>query len=182
MGTISNSISINLCKVGIPRVRSFSIKSMPSDTILPVVESRSIQPSNRYIPAVLETSGVTACFSPFFNDKESSITGQGRGGGCNFNNTKLASTTLVQSGSGNICNRISASTSIKQDPSESSGSSIPSDLEPNPKTSDLESFRQSLASEGISAKAVELIASARRPGTSFKHGVVNGKLILIHAI
>ena len=67
MGTISNSISINLCKVGIPRVRSFSIKSMPSDTILPVVESRSIQPSNRYIPTVLETSGVTVlhAFPPF---------------------------------------------------------------------------------------------------------------------
>ena len=34
--------------------------------------------------------------------------------GCNSNNTKLASTTSVQSGSGIICNQTSASTSFKQ--------------------------------------------------------------------
>ena len=66
MATISKSIPKNLCKVGIPRVGSFCIKSMPSDTILPVVESRSTQLSNRYIPTKLETSGATVCFSPFF--------------------------------------------------------------------------------------------------------------------
>ena len=78
MATISKSIPKNLCKVGIPRVGSFCIKSMPSDTILPVVESRSTQPSNRCIPTKLETSGVTVCFSPFFNNRESSIKGQNR--------------------------------------------------------------------------------------------------------
>ena len=104
MATISKSISKNLCKVGIPRGGSFCIKSTPSDTILPVVESRSTQPYNRCIPAKLETSGATVCFSPFFNDRESSIKGQNREGGCNSNNTKLASTTLVQSSSGIICN------------------------------------------------------------------------------
>ena len=47
MATISKSIPKNLCKVRIPRAGSFCIRSMPSDTILPVVESRSTQPSNR---------------------------------------------------------------------------------------------------------------------------------------
>ena len=73
MATIFKSIARNLCKVRIPRVGSFSIESMPSDTILPVVESRSTQPSNRCIPAESETSGATVCFSPFFNDKERKI-------------------------------------------------------------------------------------------------------------
>ena len=47
MATVSKSIPRNLCKVGIPRVGSFCIRSMPSDTILSVVKSRSTQPSNR---------------------------------------------------------------------------------------------------------------------------------------
>ena len=119
---------------------------MLSDTILPIVESRSTQPSSRCIPTELETSGATVYFSPFFNDRENSIKGfyQNRGGGCNSNNTKLASTTLVQSGSGIICNRTFASTSVKQHLSKSSGPSTPSGREQNPKTSDLEGFRQSL--------------------------------------
>ena len=50
MAAISKSMQRNLRKVGIPRVGSFCIKSMPSDTILPVVESRSTQPNNRCIP------------------------------------------------------------------------------------------------------------------------------------
>ena len=166
---ISKSIPKNLCKVGIPRVGSFCIKSMPSDTILPVVESRSTQPSNRCIPTKLETSGPTVCFFPFFSDKESPIKGQNREGGCNSNNTKLASTTLIQSSSGIICKRTSASTSFKQHLSKSSGPSTPSDCEQNSKTSGLESFRQSLASEGISARAAELIAGARRPGALFNY-------------
>ena len=40
MATISKSVPRNLSRVGIPRVRSFCIKSIPSDTTLPVVESR----------------------------------------------------------------------------------------------------------------------------------------------
>ena len=67
----------------------------------------------------------TVCFSPFFNDKKSSIKGQNRGGKCNSNNTKLASTTLVQSGSEIICNRTSASNSVKQHLSKSSGPGTP---------------------------------------------------------
>ena len=97
MAAISKSIPRNLCKVGIPRVGSFYIKSMPSNTILPVVESRSTKPSNRCIPTELKKSWATVCFSPFFNDRGSSIKGQNRGGRCNSNNTKLASITLVQS-------------------------------------------------------------------------------------
>ena len=50
MAAISKSMQRNLHKVAIPRVGSFCIKSMPSDTILPVVESRSTQPNNRCIP------------------------------------------------------------------------------------------------------------------------------------
>ena len=166
MATTSKCILRNMCKVEIPRVRSFCINSMPSNTILPVVENRSTRPSNRCIPTELETSGATVCFSPFFNDRESSIKGQNRGGGCNFNNTKLASTTLVQSDSVSICNRTSASTSVKQHLSKSLGPSKPFSREQNHKTGGLERFRQSLASEGISARAAELITSARRPGTS----------------
>ena len=90
-------------------------------------------------------------------------------GECNSNNTKLASTILVQSSSGITCNRTSASTSVKQHLSKSSGPRTPSGHEQNPKTSGLESFRRSLASEGISARAAELIAGARRPGTSFNY-------------
>ena len=142
---------------------------MPSNTILPVVERRSTQPSNRCIPTELETSGATACFSPFFNDRKSSIIGQNRGGGCNSNNTKLASTTLVQSGSRIICSQTSASTSVKQHLSKSSGPGTPSCREQNPKTSGQKSFRQSLASEGISERAAELIPGARRPSTSFNY-------------
>ena len=52
------------------RVGSFCIESMPSDTILHVVESRSTQPSNRCIRTELETSWATACFSPFANDRK----------------------------------------------------------------------------------------------------------------
>ena len=104
------------------------------------MESRPTQPNNRCIPTELEISGSTVCFSPFFNDRESSIKVQNRGGGCN-SNAKLASTTLVQSGSGNICNRTSASTSVKQHLSKTSGPSTPSGLEPNPKASGQESFR-----------------------------------------
>ena len=125
----------------------------------------------------MKTSGATICFSPFFNDRESSIKGQNKEGGCNSNNTKLASTTLLQSSSGIICNRTSASTSVKQHLSKSSGPSTPSGREQNPKTSDLESFRQSLASEGISARAAELIAGARRPGTSFNYESAWGKWV-----
>ena len=55
------------CKVEIPKVGSFCIKSMPSDTILPIVESRSTQPSNR-----LETSVATVCFPSLVNDGENS--------------------------------------------------------------------------------------------------------------
>ena len=76
MATISKSIPRNLCKVGIPRVGSFCIKSMPSNTILPVVERKSAQPGNRSIPTELETSGATVCFSPFFNDRKSSVKSQ----------------------------------------------------------------------------------------------------------
>ena len=143
MASISKSIPRDFRKVGIPRVGSFCIKSMPSDTILPVVESRSTQPSNRCIPTKLETSGATACFSPFFNDRYSSIKSQNRGDGCYSNNTKLASKTLVQSGSAIIFNQTSASTSVKQHLRKFSELSAPSGLEPNPKTSGLESFRQS---------------------------------------
>ena len=50
MAAISKSMQRNLHKVAIPRVGSFCIKSMPSNTILPVVESRSTQPNNRCIP------------------------------------------------------------------------------------------------------------------------------------
>ena len=169
MATISKSIPRKLCKVGIARVGSLCIKSMPSNTILPVVESRSTQTSNRCISTEIETLGATICFYPFFSDKQSSIEGQRRGGECNSNNTKLASTTLVQSHSGITCNRTSASTSVNQYLSESPESSTPSACKPNPKTSGLESFRQSLALEGISAMAAELIAGARRPGTSFHY-------------
>ena len=70
MATITKSVPRNLFKVGITRVRSFCIKSMPSNIILPVAESRFTQPSNRCIPAELETSGATVCFPPFFNDRE----------------------------------------------------------------------------------------------------------------
>ena len=52
------------------RVGSFCIESMPSDTILHVVESRSTQPSNRCIRTELKTSWATACFSPFANDRK----------------------------------------------------------------------------------------------------------------
>ena len=145
MAAISKSIPRNLCKVGIRRVGLFCIRSMPSDTILAVAESRSTQPSNRCVLTELETSGANLCFSPFFNNRKSSIRGQNRGGGGNSNNTKLTSTTLIQSGSGIICNQTSASTSVKQHFSKSSGSSTPSCREQNPGTSGLESFRQSLA-------------------------------------
>ena len=97
IATNFKSIPRNLCKVGIPRVGSFYIKSMPSNTILPVMESRSTKPSNRCIPTELKKSWATVCFCPFFNDRGSSIKGQNRGGRCNSNNTKLASITLVQS-------------------------------------------------------------------------------------
>ena len=43
MATISKTILGNFCKVGIPKVEPFCIKSMPPETILPVVESRSTQ-------------------------------------------------------------------------------------------------------------------------------------------
>ena len=112
MATISISIPRNLCKRGIPRAGSFCIKSVPSNTILPVVESRSTQPSNRCIPTELEKLGATVYCSPFFNDRKSSMKGQNRGGGCNSNNTTLASTTLLQSGSGIICKRTSGSTPV----------------------------------------------------------------------
>ena len=166
MVNISKSIPRNLCKVVISTVGSFCIKSMPSNAILPVVGRTSTQLSNRSIPTELETSGANACFSPFFNDRKSSIKGQNRRSGCNSNNTKLASTTLVESGSRIICNQISASTSVKQHLSKSSEPGTPSRHEQNPKTSGLESFRQSLTSEGISERATEPIAGARRPGTS----------------
>ena len=65
LATFSKSFPRNLCKVGIPRVGSFCIKGIPSNTILPVVERRSTQPSNRCIPTELETSGATVCFSLF---------------------------------------------------------------------------------------------------------------------
>ena len=114
MATISKSIPKNLCKVAIPRSGSFYIKSIPSDSISPVVKNRSTQPSNICIPTKLETSRATVCFSPFFNNRKSFIKGQNRGRGCNSNNTKLASTTLIESGSGIICNQTSASTSFKK--------------------------------------------------------------------
>ena len=106
---------------------------------------------------------------PLFNDWKSSMKGQNRGGGCNSNNTKLVSTTLVQSDSGIICKRTFASTSVKQHLSKSSGPGTPSRHELTPETSGLESFRQSFTSEGISERAAELIASARRPGTSLNY-------------
>ena len=84
-------------------------------------------------------------------------------------NTKLSSTTLVESGSGIISNQTSASTSVKQHFSKSSGPSTPSRREQNPKTSDLESFRQSLTSKGISERDAELITGTRQPGTSFNY-------------
>ena len=169
MATISKSIPRNLSRVGIPRVRSFCIESIPSDTTLPVVESRSAQPNNRCISTEFETLGAIVCFSPFFNDRESSIKGQSRGGVCNSNNNKLASTGLVQSDSGTICSQTSSSTSVKQHLSESSGSSTPSGHETNSNTSSLESFRQCLALEGISARAAELITGATRPRTPFNY-------------
>ena len=109
--------------------------------------------------------GLMHAFPPF-SMTGSSIKAQNRRGGCNSNNTKLASTTLVQSGSRIICNQTSASISVKQHLSKSSEPGTPSRREQNPKTSGLESFRQSLASEGISERAAEPIAGARRPGTS----------------
>ena len=67
----TKSIPRNLFKVMIPRVGSFCIKRMPSDTMLTVVENRSTQLSKRWFPTELETSGATVCFSPIFNDRES---------------------------------------------------------------------------------------------------------------
>ena len=115
--------------------------------------------------------GATVCFSPFSNDRESFIQDQNRGCGFNSNNSKLANRTLVQSGSGIICNQASASTLVKQHLSKSSGckSSTPYGHEPNPKTIGLGSLRQSLASEEISARAAELITGARRSGTYFNY-------------
>ena len=163
MATISKGIPRNLYRVGIPRVGSFCIKSMPSNTILlswkedpHSLETDAFQQSWKH-------QGLLYAFPPF------SMIGQNRGGGCNSNNTKLARITLVQSGSGIICSRTSASTSVKQHLSKSSGPGTASRRGQNPKTSGLESFRQSLASEGISERAAELIAGARRPGTSFNY-------------
>ena len=121
MATISISIPINFCKEGTPTAGPFCIKSVPSNTILPVVENRPTPPSSRCIPRKMEKLGATVCFSHFFNDRKSSIKGQNGGGRCNSNNTKLASTTLLQSGSGIICKRTSASTSVKQHLSKSLG-------------------------------------------------------------
>ena len=155
---------------------------MPSNTILPVVERSSTQPSNRCIPTELETSKATVCFSPFFNNKKSFIKGQNRGGGCNSNITKFASTTLEQSGSGIIRSQTSASTLVNQHLSKSSGPGTPSCCKQIYKTSGLESFRQSLTSEGILERAAEFIAGVRRPGVNGLAGVVKGKLICIHAV
>ena len=102
----------------------------------------------------------------------------------------MASTTLIQSGSVIIYNQTSASTSVKQHVSESSGSSTPSGHEQKPNISGLERFMQSLASEGISTRTAELIAGVRRIGVSFTNrpgvnrsaDVVNQKLILIDTI
>ena len=66
--TTNSKRSLGSCyKVEIPKVGFFCIKSMPSDTILPIVESRSTQPSNR-----LETSVATVCFPSLVNDGENS--------------------------------------------------------------------------------------------------------------
>ena len=61
-----SSIPRNLCKVGIPRVGYFCIKSRLSDAIWPVIESRSTKPSNRCIPTELETSEATVCYFLLF--------------------------------------------------------------------------------------------------------------------
>ena len=110
IASISKSVSRNLW--GFLELDLFA--STECNQIQSVVESRSTQPRNGCIPNEFENSGATLCFSPFFNVRENYIKGQKRGGGCSSNNNKLASTTLVQSGSRIICNQTSASTSVKQ--------------------------------------------------------------------
>ena len=120
-------------------------------------------------PSYLSWKAVHTAQQQMHPNLESSIKGQSRGGGCNSNKTNLARTTLAQSVSRIICNRTSAFTSVKQHLGESSRSSTPSCCEPHSKTSGLESVRQSVTSEGISGRAAELTAGARRPGASFNY-------------
>ena len=68
----------------------FCIKSMPSEIILPLPHLAYQQMhSNR----VGNIGGYRMLF-PFFNDRESSVKGHNRGGGCDSNNIKLAATAL----------------------------------------------------------------------------------------
>ena len=109
--------------------------------------------------------------SPFFNDRKSSIKGQSRGGGCNSNNTSWPVQPWYSQALGLSVAKPLLLPQLSN-LSKSSGPGAPSRREQNPTTSGLESFRQSLASEGISERATELIAGARRPGTSFNYELV----------
>ena len=117
----------------------------------------------------MHSDRVEKFFSPFFNDRKSSIKSKRRRGGYNSDNTKLASTTLVQWGSGIICNRTCASTSVKQHLNKVLRSGTPYGRKPNPKTSGLEIVGQGLVPEGISARDAELIAGARSLSISFNY-------------
>ena len=83
----------------------------------------------------------------------------------NPSHTKLANTTLVRSIARNVSEKSNASPSNFTATGGSTGKSTPSGGQPYTEISGLENLRKNMASEGISMRATELIAGARRTGS-----------------
>ena len=105
------------------------------------------------------------CIPSILLNREGVGQSEGRESVYNPSYTKLANATLVQSIARNVSEKPNASPSNFTAAGGSTGKSTPSGGQPHTEISGLENLRKNMASEGISTRATELIAGARRTGS-----------------
>ena len=114
---------------------------------------------------------------PLFIDRESDEESKSRSCNDDFSYTKLANPAMIQSNFGTVHSQPSASAFIPGSLIKSSGSNSSACRKRDIKANGLESLRGGLLTEGISARATELIIKASKGGTSSNYESSWGKWV-----
>ena len=190
VGVVSTGVSGDLQKLQSTRYGPVRIQVVPPVASLHDLETRSPKSSNGCIAPKVDPP-LSICFPPICINRQGISQREDRKSMSDFSPLKLANTTLVWSTPRHVSKEPNTVAIITRPISRSSEGTTPINCQQNTATCDLESFREKLASEGISTKASELITSARRGGSVSNYelswesglaGVVNNKLILLDVL
>ena len=154
----------------LPKIRDSTdgpvcFEDLPSNPQIFCLETRSSQSGNKCNVTNL-VSETSICFPSLLNDNECPTqSAKGQCGEINFDNSILAKSALVPI-SPPIVNKKTSSLISEEKPfDKSKGGIAPYVREPNINSSGMGGYRQKLSKEGISERAANLIAKARRPGS-----------------